>query len=136
MKRKQTLVIGVVCGIALIIIALKYAGGFWPFRAINDSILNPLGSSVASVGRGFKQSFEILTKATELSKQNKQQSQEILELKNQLASLKEIANENEQISTIENPRFLKTACKKIEKLQKDFSRKKLKSNNRKKAKIH
>jgi rod shape-determining protein MreC len=97
MKRKQTLVIGVVCGVALIIIALKYAGGFWPFRAINDSLLNPLGSSVASLGRGFKQSFEILTKATELSKQNKQQSQEILELKNQLATLKEIANENEQL---------------------------------------
>jgi putative transposase len=46
-----------------------------------------------------------------------------------------IANEQEQINTVENPRFLKTASEKIEKLQKDLSRKKLKSNNRKKVKV-
>ena len=97
MKRKQTLTIAIVCAVALLIIALKYAGGFWPFRAINDSILNPIGSSIAAAGRGFRDSFGILTKATELSKQNKQQEQEIIELKNQLSTLKEIANENEQL---------------------------------------
>jgi len=97
MKRKQTLTIAIVCAIALLIIALKYAGGLWPFRVINDSIINPIGSSISGVGRGFKESFSILTKATELSKQNKQQAQEIIDLKNQLSTLKEIANENEQL---------------------------------------
>lgn len=45
-----------------------------------------------------------------------------------------IANEKEEISLVENPRFLKTASEKIEKIQKELSRKKLKSNNRKKVK--
>ena len=81
MKKRQIITITIVCGIAILIIGLRYAGGFWPFRAINDSILNPIGSSLSGVGRSIKGSFEVLTRATELSKQNKQQSQEIIELK-------------------------------------------------------
>jgi putative transposase len=46
-----------------------------------------------------------------------------------------IANEKEEISTVENPRFLKTESKKIEKLQKELSKKKKGSNNRKKIRI-
>jgi rod shape-determining protein MreC len=97
MKKRQIISITVVCGIAIFIIALKYAGGFWPFRAINDSVLNPIGTSLSGVGRSIKDSIGVFTKATELSKQNKQQSQEIVDLKNQLSTLKEIANENEQL---------------------------------------
>jgi putative transposase len=46
-----------------------------------------------------------------------------------------IANETEQISTVENPRFLKKSAEKIEKIQQELSRKKLRSNNRKKIKL-
>jgi len=46
-----------------------------------------------------------------------------------------IANEAQQISAVENPRFLRTASEKIEKVQQKLSRKKLRSNNRKKVKI-
>jgi putative transposase len=45
-----------------------------------------------------------------------------------------LANEEEQISAVENPRFLRTALEKIEKTQQELSRKKLKSKNRKKVK--
>ncbi|WP_186644330.1 transposase [Fluviispira vulneris] len=46
-----------------------------------------------------------------------------------------IANEAQQISAVENPRFSRTASEKIEKVQQKLSRKKLRSNNRKKVKI-
>ncbi len=46
-----------------------------------------------------------------------------------------LANESEEISTFENPRFLRSSSKKMEKIQKELSRKKLRSNNRNKVKI-
>jgi len=46
-----------------------------------------------------------------------------------------IANEDEEITIVENPRFLKTASEKILKIQQELSRKKLRSNNRKKIKL-
>ncbi len=97
MKRKQTLSLVVICSIALLLVGLKFAGGFWPFRAINDNILNPIGGYLANTGRGFKDNIELISKATELSRQNKSQDAEIVALKNQLSSLKEIANENEDL---------------------------------------
>lgn len=97
MKRKQSLVVVVVCALAIFVIGLKYLGGFWPFRIINDQIFNPIGAGLSSSGRGIKDSFDIIFKANELSKENKKQASEILDLKNQLSSLKEIANENDQL---------------------------------------
>ncbi len=97
MKRQQSVTLAVICAVALFIIGLKLLGGFWPFRIINDQIFNPIGSSFAQLGRGINDSFGVITKATELSKENKSQANEILELKNQLSTLKEVANENEQL---------------------------------------
>lgn len=45
-----------------------------------------------------------------------------------------IADESEKIHTVENPRFLKKYSDKLTLVQKELSRKKLKSNNRKKVK--
>ena len=45
-----------------------------------------------------------------------------------------LADESEKIQVIENPRFLKSASQKLETIQKDLSRKKLKSCSRKKVK--
>ncbi len=45
------------------------------------------------------------------------------------------SREEEYISAVENPRFLRKASEKIEKFQQELSRKKLRSNNRKKVKI-
>ncbi len=97
MNKKNTTAIIVVSGLALFIICLKYLGWFGPFRFINDQLINPIGSSISGAGRGIKEGFDTFFKATELAKQNKQQSQEITELKVQLSTLKEIANENQQL---------------------------------------
>jgi len=97
MKRKQTLVVVIVCILALAIVGLRYAGGFWPFRVLNDQIFNPIGSGISSAGRGLKSSFDVVFRANELSVENKRQASEIVELKNQLSALKEIANENDQL---------------------------------------
>ncbi len=97
MKRQQSVTLAIICSVALAIIALKYLGGFWPFRVVNDQILNPIGSALSQVGRSINSNFSIITRATELSKENKAQANEILALKNQLSSLKEVANENEEL---------------------------------------
>jgi rod shape-determining protein MreC len=97
MKRQQSVTLAIICSVALAIIALKYLGGFWPFRVVNDQILNPIGSAFSQVGRSINSNFSIITRATELSKENKAQANEILALKNQLSSLKEVANENEEL---------------------------------------
>lgn len=97
MKKQYSFSLVVICSIALLIIALKYAGGFWPFRIVNDQIFNPIGYSFSQLGRGIKENFELITKATQLSKENKKQSDEIINLKNQLSYLKEVANENEEL---------------------------------------
>lgn len=97
MNRKQTAMVVVVGVAVFMLIGLKYLGGLYPFRFINDQIVNPLGSSFSSFGRNIKEGFDTFTKATELARQNKQQSQEIIELKSQLSTLKEIASENEQL---------------------------------------
>ncbi len=95
MRKRYSISIIVVTAIALLLIGLKLLGGFWPFRAINDQIMNPIGAGLVSFGNGIKSNFEIVTKATSLSHENKQQASEILELKQQLSTLKEVANENQ-----------------------------------------
>ncbi len=97
MNSKKNLAIIVVSLVALALIGLSYIGGLGPIRFLNDQLINPLGSSISSLGRGLKESIDTFTKATELARQNKQQGQEIAELKVQLSTLKEIANENEQL---------------------------------------
>lgn len=97
MKRQYSVTLATICSIALLIIALKYLGGFWPFRIINDQVLNPIGYSFSQFGRGIRDNFELIGRATQLAKENKTQSEEIINLKNQLSSLKEVANENEEL---------------------------------------
>lgn len=97
MKRQYSFTLAIICSIALLIIAIKYLGAFWPFRIINDQIFNPIGSSFNQLGRGIKDNIDVLTRATQLSKENKAQADEIISLKNQLSSLKEVANENEEL---------------------------------------
>lgn len=97
MKRKQTLAIVIVCLLALAVVVLRYAGGFWPLRVLNDQIFNPIGSVISSAGRGIKSNSDMVFRATELSQENKRQASEIVELKKQLSALKEIANENDQL---------------------------------------
>lgn len=97
MKRQYSFTLAIICSIALLIIGIKYLGAFWPFRIINDQIFNPIGSSFSQLGRGVKDNIDVITRATQLSKENKSQANEIVSLKNQLSSLKEIANENEEL---------------------------------------
>jgi rod shape-determining protein MreC len=97
MKRQQSLAIVIICSIALLIIALKYLGGLWPFRVVNDQLLNPIGTAFSQFGRGINDNFQIITRATELAKENKTQANELLALKNQLSTLKEVANENDEL---------------------------------------
>ena len=97
MKQRYSVTVVVICLVALLVIALRYAGGFWPFRIINDQIINPIGAGISQAGRGLRDNIELISRASELSQISKNQDAEILELKNQLSSLKEIANENEQL---------------------------------------
>ena len=99
MKRQQSVTLAVICSVALLIIIIKQFGGFWPFRVLNDQILNPVGSVFSQIGRGINNNFSIITKATELASENKAQANDILALKNQLSSLKEVANENDELRT-------------------------------------
>lgn len=57
--------------------------------------MNPIGGALVSLGNGLKSNIEIVTKAANLSKENKAQESEILNLKQQLSTLKEVANENQ-----------------------------------------
>lgn len=95
MRKRYSISIIVVTVIALLLIGLKLLGGFWPFRVINDQIMNPIGGALVSLGNGLKSNIEIVTKAANLSKENKAQESEILNLKQQLSTLKEVANENQ-----------------------------------------
>jgi len=97
MNKKNISAVVIVTLLAIFVIGLNYLGGFGPFRFINDQVLAPIGTSISGWGRGIKESIDTISKANELAKQNKQQKQEITELKVQLATLKEIANENEQL---------------------------------------
>ncbi len=97
MKRQHSLLIVIICSLALLMIGIKYAGGFGPIRMVNDSLLNPIGSLFSGIGRAVKENLELVSKATQLAKQNKSQDAEIIQLKNQLSQLKEIANENEEL---------------------------------------
>jgi rod shape-determining protein MreC len=64
---------------------------------VNDQIINPVGVAFSSFGRGINENFGIITRATGLAKENKTQANEILALKNQLSTLKEVANENDEL---------------------------------------
>lgn len=95
MQKRYSISIIVVTVIALVLIALKLLGGFWPFRVINDQVMNPLGAGLVSLGNGIKGNFDIVFKASDLSHDNKRLQTEVLDLKQQLSTLKEVANENQ-----------------------------------------
>lgn len=94
--RKQLLIpIIIVSLVALFIIGLNYSGQFWPFRLIYDQIGNPIGVKLVQARNGIKSQYDFLSSITELNVQNKQLRNTELELRQQLASLKEVARENE-----------------------------------------
>lgn len=95
MKKQYSISIIVVSLIAIFLIGLKLIGGFWPLRIINDQITNPIGAWLVSIGKSLSDSFSVLARAGQLAKQNKQLEAEVLELKKQLSTLKEVANENQ-----------------------------------------
>ncbi len=97
MKRQYSITVIIICTLALLIVGLRYAGGFWPLKAINDQLINPIGAGISQLGRGIRSNIEIATKANELAGQNKALSAELLASKTQLSSLKEIANENVEL---------------------------------------
>lgn len=94
--RKQVLIpIVSVSIIALTIIFLKTLGWFWPFQLVYDQISNPIGVQMVKLRNGVYDQLNLLTSITSLNKQNKQLRTQELELRQQLASLKEIAREND-----------------------------------------
>lgn len=94
--RKQLLLPIIVVGtIAVLIIGLKLSGQFWPFRLIYDQVANPIGAPLVSAKNSIKSQFEFLSSITNLNKENKQLRDGQLELRQQLAALKEVAREND-----------------------------------------
>lgn len=97
MKRQYSITIVIICSIALLAIALRSLGGLWPFRIVTDSIINPIGSSISQLGRSAHENIDVFIRANTLAKENKAQQAEITRLANQLSSMKELANENEEL---------------------------------------
>lgn len=95
MKKQVLIPIITVSIIALMIILLKISGLFWPFQLILDQITNPIGAQLVRVRNGIGEQVSFLSSINELNKQNKQLRSQELELRQQLASLKEISREND-----------------------------------------
>ncbi len=94
--RKQILlpIIGVSV-LAIVIIALHYSGQAWPFRLVYDQIANPIGTRLVQARNDVKDQYIFLSSITNLNKENKKLNATQLELRQQLASLKEVAREND-----------------------------------------
>lgn len=95
MKKQVLIPIITVSIIALMIITLKITGFFWPLQLIFDQVGNPVGAQFVKIRNGAYEQISFLTSITDLNKQNKQLKLQELELRQQLASLKEIAREND-----------------------------------------
>lgn len=95
MKKQVLIPIITVSVIALMIIMLKITGLFWPFRLVIDQVGNPIGVQLVKVRNVVYEQFNFFTSITDLNKQNKQLRIQELELRQQLASLKEISREND-----------------------------------------
>lgn len=66
-------------------------------RIVTDNVLNPIGSTISQFGRGVKENIDVFVRATSLAKENKAKQAEIIQLTNQLSSMKELASENEEL---------------------------------------
>jgi rod shape-determining protein MreC len=95
LRKKILLPVVIVSIIALIVLGLKYSGQFWPFRIINDQIANPIGTQLVRAKNAVYEQVSFLGSITNLNKENKNLRQNELELRQQLAALKEVARENE-----------------------------------------
>ncbi len=87
-----TLVVGI---IAVIIIALQLLGWLWPFRLVYDQVANPIGARLVQTRNTISEQLKILTSISTINKENKALRNSELELRQQLAALKEVARENE-----------------------------------------
>ncbi len=97
MRRQLLPSILITSAVALVILVVFRLGGWWPMRLVNDQIFNPIGRSFRGLGIQFSDGVELIKNINNLARTNAQQASEILELKKQLSSLKEVANENEQL---------------------------------------
>lgn len=97
MKRQNAITISVIVAVAILVIFLRLAGSFWPFRIVNDQLVNPIGRFFSGIGRTTKEYSDLIANAGNLSKDNKYKDEQIINLKNQLSSLKEVANENQEL---------------------------------------
>lgn len=95
MNKRFILPIIIVSIVAILVIGLKYSGKFWPFRMIHDQIFNPIGAELIRAKNSIYDQVTLLGSITHLNKENKQLRQTELELRQQLASLKEVTRENE-----------------------------------------
>ena len=95
MKKQVLIPIITVSVVALMIIILKVSGFFWPFQLVFDQIGNPIGSGLIRLKNGVSEQLSFLGSINSLNRENKQLRTQELELRQQLASLKEIARENE-----------------------------------------
>jgi len=87
-------IVGVVL-LALLIIGLRAAGLFWPFRLVFDQIGNPVGTQLIRAKNYAGDQLTFVTSINNLNKDNKQLEHENLDLKRQLSALKEVGRENE-----------------------------------------
>lgn len=95
MKNRTLIPIIVVSIIALGIIIARAAGITWPFRILGDQIFNPIGARLVSVRNSVGGSWGFVTNIGSLGSDNKRLGTEIVDLRQQLSSLKEVARENE-----------------------------------------
>lgn len=95
LQKKILLPVIIVSVVAILITGLKYSGQFWPLRIIHDQVSNPIGNGLVQAKNRIYEQVTFLTSITSLNKENKQLRQNELALRQQLASLKEVARENE-----------------------------------------
>lgn len=97
MRRQLLPSILVTSAIALLILIIFRFGAWWPFRIVHDQVFNPIGRGLHGLSIQIGDSVELFKSASTLSRTNAQQAIEIIDLKKQLASLKEVAKENDQL---------------------------------------
>lgn len=99
MRNKHAPAVIIASAIAGLIVVLYLIGFFWPFRILHDQIFNPIGRAVVHTTHSISEGFGFVGNLRNLSHQNAQQADEILQLKQQLSTLKEVAHENDVLRT-------------------------------------
>ncbi|MCC7289352.1 rod shape-determining protein MreC [bacterium] len=97
MQKKVRTSLVVALGISLLLVMLNFLGWLRPVRIVVDAIFAPVVRVVGNVGNSVADNVRLFGSLGSIAKQNKDLETQVAELKQQLANVKEISYENDQL---------------------------------------